>query len=349
MNAIRTFAFGAIVGGIVFPLIAQASFLSLVTEIFGGIPHAEAEQQSEIYQKTPALEAQSSPDPDAIKSLETDLSINNEEALVPEVGPSGTAADVASQETQGTISLYIVHTGDTLPTIAKMFGVSVATIRQVNDLKKSDPIKVGQSLVILPFDGIEYAVKSGDTINTIAKKFSVESEDIRQFNEISDTELHIGDIIIIPGGEMVEEAPKPQPKPKTGTSGSSVSSSTNSSGYAYPIPQSIGRFVRGIQPHHKGVDIAAPIGTPIYAVTDGTALIAKGEGYNGGFGKYVVINDKKGHQELYAHMSQVIASPGQSISKGDLIGRVGSTGHSTGPHLHIEFHGISNPVASMYR
>ncbi|HEU5114585.1 MAG TPA: M23 family metallopeptidase, partial [Candidatus Paceibacterota bacterium] len=87
----------------------------------------------------------------------------------------------------------------------------------------------------------------------------------------------------------------------------------------------------------------APIGTPIHAAASGVVIIARSGGYNGGYGSYVVISHPNGTQTLYAHMSKVIAHQGDAVEQGDLIGLVGSTGKSTGPHVHFEVRGAVNP------
>ncbi len=94
---------------------------------------------------------------------------------------------------------------------------------------------------------------------------------------------------------------------------------------------------------NNGVDIAAPLGTPVVASAGGTVIIARSSGWNGGYGLYVVISHSNGTQTLYAHLSSVNVSVGDSVSKGQVIGKVGNTGKSTGPHLHFEVRGARNP------
>lgn len=94
---------------------------------------------------------------------------------------------------------------------------------------------------------------------------------------------------------------------------------------------------------YNGIDIAAPVGTPILASADGAVILARTSGYNGGYGLYVVIKHNNGTQTLYAHMSRVNVSVGQTVTQGEVIGAVGNTGRSTGPHIHFEVRGARNP------
>ena len=89
--------------------------------------------------------------------------------------------------------------------------------------------------------------------------------------------------------------------------------------------------------------MAAPVGTPIRASAGGVVIISRSSGYNGGYGSYVVISHSNGTQTLYAHMNKVQAIQGTTVAQGELIGTVGSTGKSTGPHVHFEVRGAANP------
>ena len=118
---------------------------------------------------------------------------------------------------------------------------------------------------------------------------------------------------------------------------------------AYSNPDSSGFFVRPVsgiltQSLHgdNAVDIGAPIGTPVYAAGDGVVLIARSGSWNGGYGNYVVIKHPNGVQTVYGHLSQILVSQGEEVGRGNLIGKVGNTGRSTGPHLHFEMRGMAN-------
>ncbi len=97
---------------------------------------------------------------------------------------------------------------------------------------------------------------------------------------------------------------------------------------------------------HAGLDFAAPQGTPIYATANGTVEVAGNTG--NGYGNHVVINNGYGYSTLFGHMFKVKARPGQKVKRGEIIGYVGSTGKSTGPHCHYEVHRNGEPVDPVY-
>lgn len=268
-----------------------------------------------------------------------DVLITGDSALIPEEGPSGAGADIVKPK-NSTISIYVIREGDTLSTIAEMFDVSVNTIIWANELKRGAPIRVGQTLTILPVTGVRYTVKKGDTLATIAKDLHADADEIVHYNGIDPELLAVGDEVIVPNGEVaIAVAPAPQ---KTSSSvRSSTSGNTVSAGY-YLRPVN-GIKTQGIH-GYNGVDLAAPIGTPFVASASGEVIVAKASGWNGGYGQYVVIRHDNGSQTLYAHASSVIVGIGQRVVQGQVIGYVGTTGRSTGPHLHFEIrNGPRNP------
>lgn len=259
----------------------------------------------------------------------------------------------SSVDTKNTITVYTVENGDTISGIAGKFGISVNTIRWANDLNSKDSIKVGDKLTILPITGVQYKVKNGDTISGIAKKYDADSKEILTFNGFDDAKgLKAGMEIIIPNGEpMVVSAPKTNTSTKTSsattkevksdTKNTTTPTTTTASGYTLPIPGSI--LTQGIH-GSNAVDFGAPVGTTVKAALSGEVILAKGNGaYNGGYGNYIVIKHSNGTQTLYAHLSQVQVSVGDSVSSGQTIGKSGNTGRSTGPHLHFEVRGATNP------
>jgi murein DD-endopeptidase MepM/ murein hydrolase activator NlpD len=269
-----------------------------------------------------------------------DIAIVDDSALLPE--NSGFAQD--KEHANDQISVYVVRKGDTLSGIAKMFSVSVNTIKWANDITdgKVDP---GERLTILPISGVKHTVKKGDTVQSIARLYKADLEEIYNFNEIaSTTKLAVGDVVIIPDGEMnIGHEPVPS---KAGSKNSSkktkdYSKAPSYEGY-YMRPLVGGIKTQGIH-GYNGVDIAASFGTEILASADGEVIIARGSGWNGGYGQYVVIKHSNGTQTLYAHLSNVSVSVGDKVSQGQVIGNMGSTGKSTGTHLHFEIRGAKNP------
>ncbi len=261
-----------------------------------------------------------------------DITIIGGTALVPEISPSGEIKEV--RPTNDQISLYVVREGDNLSQVAQMFNVSVDTIRWSNDIK-GNVISMGQTLVILPVSGVRHTVKSGDTLGGIAKKYAGEASEIASYNNLSQSEaLNIGDVVIIPDGESKIEI-------VSSRSIASANTKTVSSSY-FIRPLVGGHKTQGIH-GYNGVDIGAPVGTPIVASASGSVIVSRGSGWNGGYGDYVVLGHSNGTQTLYAHASEVIVFQGEKVVQGQIIGYVGSTGKSTGPHLHFEVRGARNP------
>jgi len=232
----------------------------------------------------------------------------------------------------GEISTYVVRPGDTLSGIAEMFGVSANTIVWANNMT-SRTLKVGQELVILPITGVKHTVKSGDTLQSIAQKYKADLNDILSYNGLeTGSKIAVGDVIIIPDGVI---------SATQSAIAKSTSQTVVSSGY-FIRPIIGGRKTQGIH-GYNGVDIAAPTGTPLIASAEGTVIIAKTSGYNGGYGLYVAIKHPNGTQTVYGHMSRVNVTVGEHVSQGEVIGAVGNTGRSTGPHVHFEIRGAKNP------
>ena len=265
-------------------------------------------------------------------------------ALLPESGPSGTAADVAQNDyTSDQISLYVVKKGDTVASISKLFNVSQNTIIWANDLKRGQSLKENQTLIIMPVTGVQYTVKKGDTLSSIVKKYKGDLDEVKHWNDLSgDTKLSEGDTVFIPDGEILEQPIQSSTRKQRllGTSGPEYTKY-----YIRPLALGVGRKSRAGDGLHgrNGIDLAAPRGTPILAAAGGTVIVSDSNGYNGGYGRYVVLTHANGTQTLYAHMTETAVVVGQSVAQGEVIGYVGSTGKSTGNHVHFEVRGAKNP------
>jgi murein DD-endopeptidase MepM/ murein hydrolase activator NlpD len=257
-----------------------------------------------------------------------------------------------------TISTYKVQAGDSLSEIADRYGVSPNTIRWANNIPPKAGIKVDQDLLILPITGIRHKVSKGDTLASVAKRYKSDVDDIASFNGLESGEkLTIGEYIIVPNGEM--NIPTEQIKvklPKASTTSSNKSSSNNSqpvSGGYYARPVVNGILTQGYHDQYHALDISLPrgqaMGAPILASAPGTVIVAKSSGFNGGYGEMVIIQHDNGTQTLYAHLSSVKVSVGQQVDRGQVIGGMGSTGRSTGPHLHFEVRGAKTPMMGYTR
>ena len=267
------------------------------------------------------------------------LATSGDEALVAYSGPAGTVSDVEDMPATDRISVYVVRPGDTLSDIAGMFNVSVNTIIWANNLKGTKDIHVGDTLAILPVSGVKRIVAKGDTLKSLAKAYGADSDEIAQFNGINPTEaLSVGSTIIIPGADM-QTVPSTQKPSGSRTQGGSTAPSY-SGYYANPVPGA--RLTQRLH-GHNGVDFGTPRGTPVHASANGTVIIVRNSGWNGGYGNYVVITHPNGTQTLYAHLTNAIVSSGQSVTQGQIIGYSGNTGKSTGAHLHFEVRGTKNP------
>lgn len=238
------------------------------------------------------------------------------------------------------ITEYTVQAGDLLSFIASDYGVSINSIIWANQLKDADSISPGQTLKIPPVSGVIHQVKKGDTVASIAKKYGAEEAKIVEFNSLPQNgELQIGNEIIIPDGQIKSAY------------AASATSSSGAKRFGY-LPNLGDYFMQPTTGYNwgrihgrNGVDMANSCGTPIYAAADGSVAIADGTGYNGGFGKFIKLIHPNGTETLYAHATKLLISVGEYAQRGQMIALIGSTGRSTGCHLHFEVHGARNPLA----
>ncbi|HVX90123.1 MAG TPA: M23 family metallopeptidase [Candidatus Paceibacterota bacterium] len=318
-------------------------------------PSAEANSGAVVPDSGLALlTAATNPDPNPAKGA-SDLNLTEGSALIAEAGPGGSAPDTISVPKSSSISSYTVVEGDTLSEIAEKFGVSTNTILWANNLTLKSTIKPGMTLLILPVSGVEHTVLSGETLASLATKYHADATEIATYNGLeSSASLTAGTKIIIPGGEIASTASSAKssstvksssakspstPRGLSGSGGRDLSSFWTSN----PLPHAI--LTQGIH-DTNAVDLGSPVGTPISAIGPGKVIFVSRNGsYNHGWGNDVIIDHGNGVQTLYAHMSTVSVSVGQSVSGGTVIGAVGMTGDTTGPHLHIEVRGALSPFA----
>lgn len=261
----------------------------------------------------------------------------------PDVGEDADLNGATANNKQA--SIYVVREGDTLGEVAEMFDVSVNTIKWANDIDGA--INPDDVLVILPVSGVRHEIEEGDTLAEIVDTYDGDIEEVREYNELEgEDSLAVGAIIDIPGGTMPKTA---QPstsssQPAVGPSGSAVTqrntTSVRSGYFMHPAP---GTVVTQKLHGRNGVDFGGPRGSSIMAAASGQVVKSVGGGWNGGYGQFVVVRHDNGTETLYSHLSGVIVSRGQRVVKGQVIGYLGNTGRSTGPHLHFEVHGTSNP------
>jgi len=282
----------------------------------------------------------------AANEPESDISnIVSDNALKPTVGPlrvmgGADFTEISSED----ISVYVVRKGDSLSQIADMFDVSVNTILWANDMKKSDKLKEGDLLFILPVSGVKHIVKKGQTLGSIAKLYKVDTLTITSFNGLSpDAKLAIGDELIIPDAQMPNDDVPKKSAPSSPQIPTYTGALKNLSNYFInPVPELKRRSQNLHGPGNRGIDLAAPTGTRILASAEGKVILAR-TGYNGGYGNMVIIQHPNGTKTLYGHMSKIYTKNGAQVAQGEVIGTVGSTGRSTGPHLHFEVFNAKNP------
>ncbi len=320
---------------VVVPLSVHAGVFS----IFGTDVSADSTVAPEVITTdsvldTPVLTAAINPDPSSSRGG-ADLLV--QDGVLVSTGPIGEDELANKKQSGGEINVYTVREGDTLSMIAEMFDVTSNTILWANDLVSAKSIKPGQTLIILPIAGVRHVVKSGDTIASIAKKYEGNAEEIVSFNQLeAGQSLAVGATVIVPGGALHVA---PVKKPALATKGGKGTKSSGGS-YSHPAPGSI--KTQGIH-GYNAVDFAGAVGTAIRAAAAGEVIVSKSSGWNGGYGQYIVVKHSNGSQTLYAHLSANNVGVGATVGAGQVIGAMGNTGKSTGPHLHFEVRGGKNP------
>jgi murein DD-endopeptidase MepM/ murein hydrolase activator NlpD len=251
-----------------------------------------------------------------------------------------------SDQPRSHIITHIVKDDETLWSIATKYNLTTDTIKWSNDLS-GDTVKADQELYIMPLNGVYYAMESGDTIESVAEKYKSKVEDIKKWNTDLDlSNLPIGQKVFLPGGSV-----PPPPAPVVSNNYSSGSSSGgDSSYYSGPVNGSgSGQFqlpthemyisqyfgATSFNPWHTGLDLDSRSGWDIMAADSGTVVEAS-YGWGGGYGNHIIIDHGNGYKTLYGHLSSLDVSAGDYVTKGQRLGTMGSTGWSTGPHLHFE-------------
>lgn len=263
--------------------------------------------------------------------------------------------DITSQTTY-KVGEYTVKSGDALFNIAKQNNIKPETLLWANSsVLKDDPhsLRVGQVLNVPPVDGVYYQVQQDDTLESIAEKFDASLEDILNWpgNNIDLTNAQVtpGEYVMVPGGyrEFVQWVIPTVARGQSGTSnvGGTVCSGGPVGGGGFIWP-SANHFLSGNDywDGHLAIDIATGAGDPVWAADAGVVTVAGWR--DGGYGNVVMIDHGNGYITVYAHLSQVNVTVCQGVSAGTTIGLAGSTGNSTGAHLHFEVRqngGFINP------
>ena len=252
----------------------------------------------------------------------------------------GTSTDMTatliSDKPRAEVSEYQVQEADTLGSIAEKFGVSLESVLWANDMTEKSKIKPGQTVKVPPITGVAHKVARGETIYSIAKKYDVEAQNIvnwpyNSFSNDETFELAVGQTLIVPEGVMPEA-----PAPKTPRY---IARQTPDAGTVSPTGQFIwptqGKITQNPIWYHMALDIANRAAPDILAADSGRVIMA-GAPDRFGYGIRVMIDHGNGYQTLYGHLQQLYVSEGQTVTRGAAIGKMGSTGRSTGTHLHFE-------------
>lgn len=246
---------------------------------------------------------------------------------------------VTSQEpSRPQISYYTVKAGDTVLGIAQRFGLQPETLMWANAFIEQNPdrLRIGDQLRILPVDGVLHVVKRGDTLSGIASTYKTDMQAIVAFagnniQSINDP-LPIGKEIIVPGGVKPYVAPAIDAASTAYSVQRPPGALAGSGNFSWPAA---GYISQGYWRAHPAIDIAGWLGAPISAADSGFVVTAGG-GWNSGYGNFVIVDHGNGFITLYAHLNSIFVKPGETVSRGQQIGTMGSTGNSTGPHLHFE-------------
>lgn len=238
-------------------------------------------------------------------------------------GPPTPDIDAESTTPYLTLRSYYVREGDTISEIAHNFDIDLDTLISFNSIRHVSDLRDGTELSIPTASGLSYVVKEGDTLSGIAARYSIRMSVLLDWNDLQSSTITVGRKLFLPGVSLSDNERNAVLgrlfiKPAQGRI-------TSSYGYR-PDP------FTGIRRFHNGIDIAAPFGTPIIASMEGRVGRV---GVNGNYGRYVILVHGDGYQTLYAHMSRTHVSAGMSVNQGQLIGTMGSTGYSTGSHLHF--------------
>lgn len=264
----------------------------------------------------------------------------------PEPGPvlddgtllTGYAPNTTVEDGSDLIRTYKVKSGDTLVGIAHKYGVSMMTLWWANKLKSKDSLHIGQVLRIPPVSGLVYTVKAGDTLDTLAAKYKVDSADIVKLNGLEYPTLVVGQVLVLPGAKGAPiPTPKPTPKPArtSGSSGPSATQIRYSGGkFHWPVVGGGNWISQYFHTGHEAIDIAAAYGSKVVAAAKGKVIFAGWK--NNGGGWQVWISHGGNLYTTYNHMSALTVATGQSVARGQQVGRIGQSGWATGPHLHFE-------------
>ncbi len=262
--------------------------------------------------------------------------VNQDDLAALEASAGIASADELAPPDEGLFyTAYRVRKGDTVSQIADTFDVTPDTIITFNDIRNSRSLAIGKLLKVPTMNGILYKTKEGDTVDAIAATYSISPARVTEINYLDSTHLPAGITVFLPDARLSSWALR----------------EINGDLFIWPIRGYITSWFgwrkdpfTSTRSYHGGLDIGSSIGTRIHAAMEG---VVSATGYSTSTGNYIVISHHSGYSSLYAHLSKIMTQPGARVSTATVIGLVGNTGYSTGPHLHFSVSKYGSAVNPM--
>jgi len=241
----------------------------------------------------------------------------------PDLIPVNLTVEEVVEKTRLEFTPYTVEKGDTISGIAEMYNITQDSIISCNGIQKARSLQIGTVLQIPSMNGLMHEVKEGETLEKISEKYGIARELIEEVNEITDQRILAGSKLFIPEARL----PAIELRQVWGELFRYPVRGWISSPYGYRTDP-----IKGIRRFHNGIDIASAEGTPVRAAMEGRVIDT---GYNDSAGNYILIQHVGGYTSFYAHLRTILVTPRAYVREGQKIGEVGSTGYSTGSHLHF--------------
>ncbi len=230
------------------------------------------------------------------------------------------------------VSSYTLRAGEGLSQVARRLRRDVGTLISFNGIRDARALPAGMVLSVPNGDGVKHRVRRGDSLEGIARSYAVPLEGVLDWNGLTTSVIQVGQEIFVPGARM---------------SPSDVNRILGNL-FIYPVLGRISsRFgersdpFTGVERFHNGIDIVNRPGTNVAAAMAG---VVRSVAFNGNFGRYIILSHGGGFQTMYAHLNRAVVSPGESVRQGEKIAELGTTGYSTGPHLHFSVFKNGEPV-----
>lgn len=313
-------------------LLAQTAVLSIAAlisssfTVAGSFTHASMDYSSDY------IEAY---------SLPGDILVADDSGYIVKINPQ---TDQSNRVGLTDYAIHTVESGETLSVIAERYGISTKTVMWENNISNANTLRIGQSLLIPPVDGLGYKVNSGDTLEKIAEKYKIEVDAIVAQNVIEGNVIQKGQQLFLPGAAPIVAPVNVANTYRNVNTYSNVridapaSNASPAVGKIFIFPTR-GGVTQGYSGGHRALDIADRSKPPIWAAAGGVVEKVSTGTWGGGYGNHVIINHGNGVKTLYAHMDSVGVYAGQDISQGDVLGIMGNTGRvygATGIHVHWE-------------